>query len=293
MELHRLRCFVAVAEAQSFTQAAARLRFAPSNLTQHVQHLERELGFKLFERTSRRVRLTPAGDVVLDRARQILAEVDDLRELAHQAALGHVGTVRACYCPGAGHLVAALTRAVAGSLPDVRLDFHLRQTAEVAEDVARGDASLGMCRLVIPPLKSLVLTSEPQSYLAIPAGHPLAARREILLQDLNDQPFIVIAEETQPHFHRQQLRYFEEQGLRPVLQPFPIKSVEQCVELVAAGHGVIMMSPTSMANYPRPAVVARPIVGEVPNEVHYLVWRPSDDSPQVAAIVALASALAA
>ena len=92
MELRQLNHFVAVAEEQSFTNAARRLSYVQSALSVSIQSLERELGVRLFERTTHRVALTDAGDALLPSARQILASVEQTRDIA--AALR--GVLRGC-----------------------------------------------------------------------------------------------------------------------------------------------------------------------------------------------------
>ena len=288
MELHHLRCFVAVAEEGSFTRAAAQLHFAPSNVTQHVQHLERELGVKVLERGPRWVGLTPAGALLLDAARQVLDDVTALRGLARQAALGLLGAMQLSYCPGSGHLLAPLVRAVGDAHPDVSLLSSQRTTADVADDVAAGRASVGISRMTGPTLDSLVLCEERSAFLVLPDGHPLAERDRLVLGDLEGQPVIVVAEETQRLFHRQSVDFYAARGVHPGFRPFPLTTVEECIDLVAAGNGIILMPWSSIEQYHRHGVVVRPVDGDVPTVVHRLLWRRNDDSPVVAAVVALA-----
>jgi DNA-binding transcriptional LysR family regulator len=227
VELHHLRCFVAVAEEGSFSRAAAQLHFAPSNVTQHVQHLERELGVKVLERSPRWVGLTPAGELLLDAARQVLDDVGALRSLARQAALGRVGSLRLSYCPGSGHLLAPLVRAIAAAQPDVSLVSLQRTTAEAADDVVTGRASLGISRLRPASVHALVLCEERSGWLLAPEGHPLAARSRIVVDDLDGQPVIVVGEETQAHFHHHSVAFYREHGVEPDFRPFPVRTVEE------------------------------------------------------------------
>src|SRR4051795_6550635 len=91
MELRHLRYFVAVAEERHFGRAAERLHIAQPPLSQQIRRLEAELGAPLLHRTTRRVELAPAGEVLLARAREILAAVDAAAEDARRAARGEFG----------------------------------------------------------------------------------------------------------------------------------------------------------------------------------------------------------
>src|SRR5690348_10520802 len=91
MELRHLRAFVAVAEERHFGRAADRLHMAQPPLSQQIRRLEAELGVELLHRTTRRVELAPAGEVLLERARGILADADAAADDARRAAEGEVG----------------------------------------------------------------------------------------------------------------------------------------------------------------------------------------------------------
>jgi DNA-binding transcriptional LysR family regulator len=288
VELRQLRCFVAVAEEQSFARAAERLLFATSNVSQHVRQLERELDVKLLDRNSRHVALTAAGQVLFDCARHVLSEAEAMVGVARQAALGQIGSLHAAACPGAGHLVAEFVRVAADAYPDLQVAFATLQTAEVVAAVSAGRLSLGIARSTAPELASLVLSQEPQSYVAIPSGHRLAALPELRIEDLDGEAVIVIDEHTHRYFHDEAVRFFRGQNVEPDFQPFPIKTVEQCIELVAARRGVALVTHTTVESYPRRGTVIRPLAGPAPVTEHHLLWRRDDDSPQVAALVKVA-----
>src|SRR5579862_9105424 len=94
MELRHLRYFVAVGEEQHYRRAAQRLRVAQPALSRQIQNLEEEIGFKLFERLPRGVKITAAGKLFLDDARRILTEITDATARAKRIGTGLAGTLR-------------------------------------------------------------------------------------------------------------------------------------------------------------------------------------------------------
>src|SRR4030095_8469221 len=102
MELRHLRYFVAIAEERSFTRAAERLWVAQPGLSTQIRRLESELGVQLFERHTRGVDLTAAGELFLERARTALAAADAALATGHDLEAGLVGSVRLGSAPGAG-----------------------------------------------------------------------------------------------------------------------------------------------------------------------------------------------
>ena len=102
MELRHLRYFVAIAEERSFTRAAERLWVAQPGLSTQIRRLESELGVQLFERHTRGVDLTDAGELFLERARTALAAADAARSTGHDLGEGLVGSVRLGIVTGAG-----------------------------------------------------------------------------------------------------------------------------------------------------------------------------------------------
>src|SRR5579864_3631522 len=94
MELRHLRYFVAVGEEQHYGRAASRLRVAQPALSRQIQDLEEELGFKLFERLPRGVRLNAAGKLFLEDARRVLQDIENAKRRAERIAHGKIGTLR-------------------------------------------------------------------------------------------------------------------------------------------------------------------------------------------------------
>lgn len=194
MELQQLRYVVAVAETNSFTRAAQRCLVVQSALSHQIARLERELGARLFERTSRRVRLTPAGAAFLPAARQCL----DAAERAAAEVAAAVGEVRGRLTIGVISTVAAVDvpralRAFRERHPHVRVGVRAGRSEELVEQVARG--TLDVAFLGLPP------TARPQGVASrelardrlvalVAPDHPLAAESWVDLRRLASEPFV-------------------------------------------------------------------------------------------------------
>ncbi|HVV29425.1 MAG TPA: LysR substrate-binding domain-containing protein [Mycobacteriales bacterium] len=192
MQVQQLRYVVAVAEERHFTRAAARLHVAQPSLSNQVRALETELGAPLFDRSRRRVVLTPAGEAFLPWARQALADCEAGREVVREL----LGLQR-------GRLsIGATPSLTTGLLPTLLADFHerypgvelrLRQAGsrELVDSVDAGELDLA---LVILPVRSPRVTAralaEDELVLAVAETHPLAHRTSIAITDLRGVPLV-------------------------------------------------------------------------------------------------------
>ena len=193
MEFRQLRYFVAVADLLHFSQAARRLRIAQPSLTQQIKSLETELGVRLFERGTRRVSITGAGQAYLKEARAILAKVEEAALAAHRANRGELGRLSMGFVGFAAldtlpDLVGPFQR----RYPGVALQLYERSNEDQIRGVIEGTLDVGVVR---EPSKShgvaCKITLRDVQVLALPAGHRLAERKRVRLLDLRDEPFVV------------------------------------------------------------------------------------------------------
>ncbi|MGY1706417.1 LysR family transcriptional regulator [Geodermatophilus sp. SYSU D00697] len=203
MDLRQLEYVVAVAEERSFTRAAARCHVVQSALSAQVARLERELGVRLFHRTSRSVRVAPAGELLLPHARELLRGA----EVARAELAGFSGVVT-------GRLRLGVIGTAAMRLPRfdrALLEFHQRHPAveiavhdsgsrHMAEAVRTGDLDLAFVGLYaeqLPPgLVHHLLADEPLVAVVAPT-HPLAGRDGVALDELAAAgPFIEMRQES-------------------------------------------------------------------------------------------------
>ncbi|MFJ8230319.1 LysR family transcriptional regulator [Streptomyces sp. NPDC094448] len=145
--IRHVQCFVAVAEELHFGRAAQRLGMAQPPLSQRVQRLERELGVRLFDRTTRQVTLTKSGTLLLEDARQLLASAEALTATARRVREGRSGLLRAALPPDiAGETVAAVLGGFTGRGHGVELELHELSTAEQVDRLARHELDAGLIR---------------------------------------------------------------------------------------------------------------------------------------------------
>ncbi|MET9819497.1 LysR substrate-binding domain-containing protein [Streptomyces sp. NPDC006355] len=281
MELRHLEHFVAVAEERSFTRAAARVHLVQSALSVSIRSLERELGGRLFDRTTHRVELNDAGRALLVEARNALAAVNAARDAVAAVHGGLRGTVRIGIMNSMTliDLAAVLTR-YQQERPNVHIVPSPAQggSMELAGKVIDGSLDLAFAALPSdypPGLTVQTLASEPM-LLACPDDHPIARRRVIPLSELDGERFV----EFPPGWGTRLSvdRMFLESGVRRLIA-VEVADVPTVVELVRAGFGFAFLS-DSLASGSR-ALSLRPVEPEPVFEVSLITA--SDRRPSAAA----------
>jgi DNA-binding transcriptional LysR family regulator len=282
MELRHLRYFVAVAEERHFGRAAERLHIAQPPLSQQIRRLEAELGAPLLHRTTRRVELAPAGEVLLARARDILAAVDAATEDARRAARGEFGRLAIGFTGSATYaLLPALADALREALPGVVLELRgeLLTPAQV-EGLLDGSLDLGLLR---PPVRdhSLeveILRREPL-VAVLPATHRLAAAPAVPLEQLEEEPFVMYPSHFRSVLHDAVEDTCAAHGFHPRVA-LEVSETATLVSFVAAGLGVSLV-PDSVRHMTVEGAVYRPLAREAAEVELAVAWRRDDDAPVV------------
>lgn len=288
MELRHLRYFVAVAEELHFHRAAERLHISQPPLSQQIRALESELGVQLLERNRRSVSLTAAGAVFLREAREILAAVDAAAETARSVARGDAGRLALGFVGSAMHsALPGILRAHRRAFPQVELVLTELPTAAQLAALMAGRIDAGVIR---PPVREPGLVFETihrePVVIALPEDHPLAARRDVALADLVEEPFVLLARREAPGLYESLNTAMAGAGGVPeVVQE--AREMQTVVGLVAAGLGVSLV-PASVGADEHRGVAYRPVAGTAPTIELALAWRPDDLSPVVAAFLATA-----
>ena len=247
MELRQLAVFVAVAEEASFTRAADRLHTVQSAVSASVRGLERELGAALFDRTTRRVALTDAGDALLPEARQVLAAVTAAREAVDQVSGGLRGTLRLGTMQGQAMRAISVPRLLASfrdEHPGVELQVsHTGGSVHMAEEVRNGRLDLAFVSLPErrPPGLTLTRISRERMQIACPRGHPLASRAEIELAAVAGEPFAEF-----PHGWGTRMstdHAFAAAGVTRSIV-YEVNDVASVIEFVSNGLAVALIAPS-------------------------------------------------
>jgi len=283
MELRHLRYFVAVAEERHFGRAAARLHIAQPPLSQQIRRFEAELGEPLLYRTTRSVELAPAGEVLLERAREILAAVDAAIDDARRAARGEYGRLAVGFTGSSTYeLLPALAAALRRELPGVVLDLQgeLLTPAQVAR-LVDGTLDLGLLR---PPVRERdlsleVLRSEPL-VAVLPESHPLADSEAVALERLEHEPFVTYPSHFRSVLHDAVEDACAAHGFKP-LAAHEVAETATLVSFVAAGLGVSLV-PASVRNMTVHGAVYRPLADDATRVELAMAWRRADDRPVLA-----------
>ncbi|TDL43107.1 LysR substrate-binding domain-containing protein [Kocuria rosea] len=195
MDFQQLRLFIAVAEELHFGRAAEKLHMAQPPVTRGIQQLERELGTKLFDRSTRSVRLTAAGQALVQPARDVLSAVQRARRVALAAGRGEVGRVTLTYAGASTHvLVGVLAREVRRHHPGIELGLYSQSFALPALGrVLRMEMDLGLGRWdVIPADIRTRVVADEHLVIAVPASHRLADADGVHMVELAGEPFVAL-----------------------------------------------------------------------------------------------------
>lgn len=262
VETRHLQCFLAVAETLHFGHAAERLHLAQPAVSRTVRQLERELGVRLLERTTRSVSLTPAGEEYAGRARALLAQLDLAGSAARDVAAGRSGILRVGVTGSATYgYLPDLARVAAAAMPGVHLHVETELLTPHQERALLDDRlDLGVLRSPVgSPDIEHVLVREERLVVALPEDHHLAEGgpgRVVDVADLADADFVTYADRSGSVVLRTVLAACEDAGFVP-RRPHQVTATSTAVALVAAGQGVALL-PESASALTLAGVVFRP-----------------------------------
>jgi DNA-binding transcriptional LysR family regulator len=260
IELRHLRYFLAVAETLHFSKAAERLGIAQPPLSRQIRLLEERLGHRLFDRTTRGVKLTLAGQLLAERARSTIEKIQDDLAQVRRLGRGEEGTLTVGFSGSVmfTELPAAI-QSYRRRYPKVELRLRELVTSAQISALLDGTIDLAFLRDGDPTEGIRMTTVLEEPYVAVlPDGHPLAAKRSLRVRDLRDEPFIFFARRMGPLAFDRTMACCERAGFRPnIVQEAP--QWPTLIRLVSAGMGVSLM----------PACVSRvSIAGAVYRQVH-------------------------
>ncbi|MCO6007478.1 LysR substrate-binding domain-containing protein [Actinoallomurus purpureus] len=278
--LRDLRYFVAVAEELSFTRAAAdRLFISQPALSKQIRRLELEFHTPLFVRDRRTVALTPAGSALLPHARRLIEEWKQARRAVAEAASAQEAVLTVGFQTSIGRgLIPAVTATMGRLLPGRRLRFRQVSWTDPTAGLANGDVDVAVAWLPVPDdgFSWKVITREDR-WVALPAGHRLAALDVVPFAELADEPFIALPPEARA------LRDFwlaDDHRDVPARVAAVAETADETFEAVASGLGVVLLAAGNAEIYRRDDLVYRPVSGLSPSELA-VAWRTGDDREAV------------
>lgn len=294
IELRLWRQFLAVAEELHFGRAAARLHITQPPLTQAIALLEERLGVRLFDRTKRVVKLTPAGAALVPEVRELLARAASLPAHARAAARGDMGRLRLAFVSTVGFgLLPRWVRGFRAQHGEVAFEL-LEATGDVQmAALERGDVDAGFIIHspgFAPAGMQHLRVGREALVAAVPQQHPLARARPLRIEALLAQPLVIFPRRIAASLHDAVFGLYHAHGLVPRVAQEAIQ-MQTIVNLVAAGLGVAWV-PDSVREFQRAGVVYRPLSGaqaqRVPVCETSLVWPGTEMSPVLERFIAFA-----
>jgi DNA-binding transcriptional LysR family regulator len=244
MELRHLRYFVAVAEEESVTRAAARLHVSQPPLSRQIRDLEDELGVALFDHGPKTVRLTEAGRVFLVEARAAVQRVDEAIQTVKAVATGQLGEIHVGYAPSLTvELLPKALRFFHQENPGVRVQLYDMSTREMLGGLLDGKLDVAFLIEVPPKVLTGIVFKELRRYgiwLATHPAHPLALARKVSLEQVANEPLIVYTRADYPEYHSWLSDLFAPLKRRPLVAE-EHDGATSLIASVESGRGVALV----------------------------------------------------
>ncbi|WP_448480883.1 LysR substrate-binding domain-containing protein [Pseudoxanthomonas mexicana] len=279
MNLRDLKYLVALADHKHFGRAAAACYVSQPTLSTQIKKLEDELGVPLVERAPRKVMLTPAGRDAAERARRIVAEVEQMKEAARRSQDPEAGTVRLGMFPTLGpYLLPHVVPRIRARFPHLELLLVEEKSDVLLSRLREGKLDAGLLALPVADdqLHTEFLFEEP-FVLAVPESHPLAQRGSLTLAELSHQQLLLLED---GHCLREQALDVCRLSGANEKSEFRATSLETLRQMVAADVGITLL----------PTLAVKPPVARSPN-IHLLGFSDSHPSRRIAMVWRKSSAM--
>lgn len=292
MEFRHLRYFLVLAEELHFGRAARRLSISQPPLSLNIQQLEASVGARLLTRNSKSVQLTAAGQAFVPAARALLEQAAQAAGHARDVGQGMAGSLAIGF--SGTMLYSGLPRILErfqAEHPLLRLTLKELSSSEQLIELAHDRLDLGFVHTTrVPPELSQVLVSSQAFVGCLPAGHALARKRSISLQQLQGEPFAVVSRAVSPDYHDRILAICTEAGFYPEIR-YELRHWLSVVSLVSQGMGVALV-PAALRQSAMAGAAFVPLdVATTPYETHCL-WKTARDHQALAAFVKAVRAIA-
>ena len=288
MELRHLRYFVAVAQEENVSRAASQLHVSQPGVSRQIHDLEDELGFLLFERTGKSVRLTEAGRIFLDEARDILARIAEAVEKA-RASLTSQAEINVGYVPsGTVEILPQALRIFRANYPGMRVTLHDLSAEEMQPLLLQRKLDLALTVLRHRLSRELAMQELARyaTCVAVGATHPLAKSRVVSLEQMASEPIAAYTRKDYPGYHKQLEKMFATIGRKPRLGS-EHDSGSSLIAAVAAGHEFALL-PSCVSGTAGARLKLLKLRPALPPWSIVALWRKDAESEPVRAFVAAA-----
>ncbi|MFI0468705.1 LysR family transcriptional regulator [Saccharopolyspora sp. 5N102] len=284
VEFRELETFLVLTEELHFGRTAERLHVSPPRVTQNLQSLERRIGGRLFDRTSRRVALTPLGKQFWQDVKDAYRQLDRAVERASATARGIEGVLHVGFLgSGANEWTAELVTEFRTQHPGCELRMTEVHCADPLGPLRIGDVDALITRLPVaePDLTvGPVLLSEPRM-LAVPVDHPFAGRSSVSVEDLARVEVIDVVGPAPDYWWEFHVPTTTPGG-RPISRRQAVRTFQELLTAIANGQGVSPVVESVSRYYARPDIALVPLRGMPDSEVA-LVWRTAGETARVRA----------
>ena len=294
MELRHLRYFVAVAEEENVSRAALKLHVSQPGLSRQIRDLEDEIGFPLFERSAKSVRLTAAGKVFFTEAREVLLHAEAAVKKAREVARGGSGEIHVGYAPSLTvQILPPILRKFQEQFPRIRVALHDLSSGEMLAQL--GAKKLQVALTVRPPAKtvrglSFVELARYAMCVAVAPTHPLAGLKTITLRQVAPESLIGLSRKEYPEYHVEIKKLFAAAGVKPNFAE-EHEDGTSIVAAVEAGRGLALV-PSSLACTVGTRVKLLPLKPVQPPIIVGALWAGENASELVGKFIAAARELA-
>lgn len=288
MTLRQLRYFLAVAETEKVSEAAANINISPSSVTEAIKDLEYDLDVKLFDRKRTGLKLTHEGFLFLQSAKKVLDSVCEAKQSVKTKSRNIEGELKLCTTVTvSGYFLAGLLERFKRAYPNIKLIIDERSRIEAERRMKLGLIDVGVVLVSNvtdhPDLAKLTLLSS-QRRLWLSSNHPLTEKTVVSLEDIQDEPYVQLLIDESPN---STIEFWKDQGRGPNVL-LSSGSIEGVRNLVAKGLGITILSdmvyrPWSLDGE---RIETRAVAESIPSLDTGLIWsRQHEMSPQAKAFI--------
>ncbi|WP_143306639.1 LysR substrate-binding domain-containing protein [Chitinophaga vietnamensis] len=281
MELRQLSYFVKAAEMAHFTAAAAALYITQSTLSQQVKQLEEELGMLLFDRVGKQVRLTEAGRVFLDHARQVLLEVDKSKQAIQDLQQLLTGDLRIGVTYAFTSLLLPVLAAFTAKYPGIHINIDYGSPEELERKLRAAELDFVLAFHTTSEEKDLVMQPLVTSriVMVVSKRHPLAQRKVVSLKELESTEMILATRGFSSRDFLDEIFHKHKMALSVKIE---LNDVHSLLSLIEKGHWATLLNERALTGWRN--IVAIPVEGREWLRRSYILWQKGTYRKKAAAL---------